>query len=322
MSSMAGWWFCGGRFEAASALVLLAISSPTVPTAAAGRPEAPSWVFASLGHPNFRTDSRGHHVPSLLWLAAAVGVWSHDKRLCRTVSWLVMSHKDWSECSLAGGWTCMAFWKPSLVVWQACGDTTGNRGMLSYTSYSSGFLCWALEHLQWKKTADSNDYSDYSSYNHDEAEGREGRAEAEGSSSSASCSSDSASWARAVSFVKIHIVTGRCHQIRLHTAHVGHPVITDARYASAATFQEDRLWCPRNFLHRYCLEFSAEASWTSQTKVPQALFRYVSTVLQDGSLHTFNTQILVLPLDQFALWQGGRAATFRPETGVGKTTSG
>ena len=86
------------------------------------------------------------------------------------------------------------------------------------------------------------------------------------------------------------------------------------------------------FLHRYCLEFSTDASWISQTKVPQALFRHVSTVLQDGSLYSLltntttnkhtHTHMLVLPLDQFTLWQGGRAATFRPETGVGKTTSG
>eukprot|EP00435_Cladocopium_sp_Y103_P054578 s762_g17.t2 len=119
-------------------------------------------------------------------------------------------------------------------------------------------------------TADSNenrDYRDYSSYNQDGAE----RAEAEGSSSFASSASSCSSDARAVSFVKIHIVTGRCHQIRLHTAHVGHPVITDAKYASAATFQEDRLWCPRNFLHRYRLEFSTDSSWTSQTKVEEPL---------------------------------------------------
>ena len=57
---------------------------------------------------------------------------------------------------LCHGWSCPArieanvhwledgpawlFWKPSLVVRQACGDSTGNCGMLSYTSYRFGFL--------------------------------------------------------------------------------------------------------------------------------------------------------------------------------------
>ena len=75
---------------------------------------------------------------------------------------------------------------------------------------------------------------------------------------------------RALSLIRIQILTGRCHQIRLHTAHVGHPVVTDGRYTSAATFQEDQKWCPRNFLHRYCLNFydcsESMTSWTSQSK--------------------------------------------------------
>lgn len=59
----------------------------------------------------------------------------------------------------------------------------------------------------------------------------------------------------AYSLVAIRIVTGRRHQIRVHTAHVGHPTVTDGKYTAAATFNSDRQWCPRNCLHRYRLAF-------------------------------------------------------------------
>ena len=176
---------------------------------------------------------------------------------------------------LGHGWSCPARIEAN-VHWLEDGPAwlSGSRVLLygkpavtlletvaCYHAHHTATAAFSAEPLNiYNYGTDRNDNSD--SYNH-EAKGREGR---EGSSSSSS-----ASWARAVSFVKIRIVTGRCHQIRLHTAHVGHPVITDARYASAATFQEDRLWCPRNFLHRYCLEFSTETSWASQTKVPELL---------------------------------------------------
>ncbi len=73
---------------------------------------------------------------------------------------------------------------------------------------------------------------------------------------------------RSLTLIRIQILTGRCHQIRLQTAHVGHPVVTDGRYSSSATYEEDRLWCKRNFLHRYRLDFYCTSSWTSKTKVP------------------------------------------------------
>eukprot|EP00438_Fugacium_kawagutii_P012032 Skav218174 [mRNA] locus=scaffold5213:161832:162263:- [translate_table: standard] len=71
---------------------------------------------------------------------------------------------------------------------------------------------------------------------------------------------------RALSLIMIRILTGRCHQIRLHTAHAGHPVVTDGRYSSLATFEEDLHWCPRNFLHRHSLEFYSTLSWNAPTQ--------------------------------------------------------
>ncbi|CAE7457981.1 DEGP1 [Symbiodinium pilosum] len=61
--------------------------------------------------------------------------------------------------------------------------------------------------------------------------------------------------ARGLCLLLIRIVTGRMHQIRLHTSHVGHPTVRDAKYSSKETAQEDARWCPDHFLHRYSLAF-------------------------------------------------------------------
>lgn len=58
---------------------------------------------------------------------------------------------------------------------------------------------------------------------------------------------------RRLCLLVIRIGTGRMHQIRLHTAHIGHPTVCDAKYCSAMTFKEDKSWCPRHFLHRHRL---------------------------------------------------------------------
>ncbi|CAE8624875.1 unnamed protein product, partial [Polarella glacialis] len=58
------------------------------------------------------------------------------------------------------------------------------------------------------------------------------------------------------SLVAIRIETGRRHQIRVHAAHIGHPVVCDGKYTQPQQFLRDRTWCPRNFLHRYRLAFA------------------------------------------------------------------
>lgn len=57
---------------------------------------------------------------------------------------------------------------------------------------------------------------------------------------------------RSLTFAAIAICTGRRHQIRVHMAHIGHPVVGDGKYMCLATVQEDS-WCPGIFLHRYRL---------------------------------------------------------------------
>jgi 23S rRNA pseudouridine1911/1915/1917 synthase len=43
--------------------------------------------------------------------------------------------------------------------------------------------------------------------------------------------------------------TGRTHQLRIHAKYIGHPIVADDFYAGRKTAREDRLWCPRLFLH-------------------------------------------------------------------------
>eukprot|EP01053_Blabericola_migrator_P000893 Blabericola_migrator_1__892@NODE_121_length_13441_cov_57_998280_g108_i0_p3_GENE_NODE_121_length_13441_cov_57_998280_g108_i0NODE_121_length_13441_cov_57_998280_g108_i0_p3_ORF_typecomplete_len301_score16_84PseudoU_synth_2/PF00849_22/4_9e33_NODE_121_length_13441_cov_57_998280_g108_i078788780 len=58
------------------------------------------------------------------------------------------------------------------------------------------------------------------------------------------------------SLCKCRIITGRTHQIRVHMRHIGHPLVSDTKYLDSERCQEDRLWCPRMFLHAAALEFA------------------------------------------------------------------
>lgn len=63
--------------------------------------------------------------------------------------------------------------------------------------------------------------------------------------------------------VECRLETGRTHQIRVHLAAIGHPVIGDARYGGVRA----GLACPRPFLHAHRLELDHPAgermSWSS-----------------------------------------------------------
>ncbi len=52
--------------------------------------------------------------------------------------------------------------------------------------------------------------------------------------------------------VRARLVTGRTHQIRVHLAHIGHPVVGDAVYGR----RRSRVACPRQFLHAWRLGFA------------------------------------------------------------------
>ena len=67
--------------------------------------------------------------------------------------------------------------------------------------------------------------------------------------------------------VSVRIETGRTHQIRVHMASLGHPVVGDTLYGAASTIAPStahgslpRLVLPRNFLHAAELEFAHPVS--------------------------------------------------------------
>lgn len=77
--------------------------------------------------------------------------------------------------------------------------------------------------------------------------------------------------------------TGRTHQIRVHMAHIGHPLVGDARYAGKKRGQLDAKWCARQFLHAQELQFTHPRSGEKivvQAPLPQDL-EQVLGVLQE-----------------------------------------
>ncbi len=65
-----------------------------------------------------------------------------------------------------------------------------------------------------------------------------------------------ASYEQGFSLVECAPKTGRTHQIRVHLAHVHHPLVGDSLYAGKKRAQVDAYWCPRQFLHAASLAFS------------------------------------------------------------------
>jgi len=57
------------------------------------------------------------------------------------------------------------------------------------------------------------------------------------------------------SLVRCFPKTGRTHQIRVHMAHLAHPIVGDSSYAGKKRIKLDQLWCARHFLHAQKIEF-------------------------------------------------------------------
>lgn len=55
--------------------------------------------------------------------------------------------------------------------------------------------------------------------------------------------------------LEIYPKTGRTHQVRVHLAALGHPVVSDDLYAGRKRGRQDKKWCPRLFLHAAELKF-------------------------------------------------------------------
>ncbi len=59
-----------------------------------------------------------------------------------------------------------------------------------------------------------------------------------------------------ISLLKVHLITGKPHQIRAHLASLGHPVLGDIKYGSEASKKiSSRLGIKRQMLHAYALHF-------------------------------------------------------------------
>ncbi len=56
------------------------------------------------------------------------------------------------------------------------------------------------------------------------------------------------------SLVECQPLTGRTHQIRVHMAHLQHPLVGDTTYLGRKRQALDPLWCPRHFLHAAKIE--------------------------------------------------------------------
>jgi len=54
--------------------------------------------------------------------------------------------------------------------------------------------------------------------------------------------------------LRVNILTGRTHQIRVHLSHIGNPIVSDPIYLGKR-LREDLRWCPRVFLHAAKLSF-------------------------------------------------------------------
>jgi len=57
------------------------------------------------------------------------------------------------------------------------------------------------------------------------------------------------------SLLLLQPTTGRTHQIRVHLKFIGHSVVGDKTYAGRKTARQDRVWCPRQFLHASQISF-------------------------------------------------------------------
>ena len=93
----AGGWFCYRVRFKTNALALLGVSTAFISTKFAWRLDASPRIFASFRCANFRTDSGGYKLQSLLWLADPAGDWSHEKRLHRTVLMALQVEKDLTQ---------------------------------------------------------------------------------------------------------------------------------------------------------------------------------------------------------------------------------
>ena len=85
------------------------------------------------------------------------------------------------------------------------------------------------------------------------------------------------------SFVEIEIATGRTHQIRLHTASIGHPIAGDAKYNNQ-DYKEinKKINLKRLFLHAFYLSFFYDEQYEFILDLPIELKEVLSILEKDN----------------------------------------
>lgn len=88
-----------------------------------------------------------------------------------------------------------------------------------------------------------------------------------------------------LSIVKLSIVTGRTHQIRVHMKHLGHPLIGDRVYGTKESKRlSEQLGLKRQFLHAARLEFNHPASGEKmifESAPPENLLAIIGDKIRD-----------------------------------------
>jgi len=60
------------------------------------------------------------------------------------------------------------------------------------------------------------------------------------------------------SLVKLQPKIGRTHQLRVHLKFLHHPIVGDERYVGRKRWRVDQLWCSRQWLHAWKIEWHDE----------------------------------------------------------------
>jgi len=87
----------------------------------------------------------------------------------------------------------------------------------------------------------------------------------------------------AYSYVEAHLLTGRTHQLRVHFAAIGHPVVGDKVYGR----RREWVRAPRQFLHAWRLAFEhpvTGAPLEAEAPLPQALEEVLAAVRREAEL--------------------------------------
>jgi 23S rRNA pseudouridine1911/1915/1917 synthase len=105
----------------------------------------------------------------------------------------------------------------------------------------------------------------------------------------------------ATDLLRAHLHTGRTHQIRVHLASVGHPVVGDDTYGGGGGRRLIALPARRHFLHAAWLRFRHPTSGVSidlRAPLPEDLKRSLAAAAGDRSLENHPD-----PLDHFGFYR-------------------